>query len=77
MTKKNKEAKMRYITDELYEFIENFQELGQHDNMVEAQKELTKRLRHIPLGMIINPPLTNQKQQLQKENQKEKNLINI
>lgn len=51
------EAEMRYIDQDLWNFIQKFCELGDYDSTREAQKELAERLENIPFGMILNQPI--------------------
>lgn len=74
--KQQKGAEMRYISNELYQFIQQYQNTANHDNMVEAQRDLTQKLKQIPLGMIINPPLNTENTETTKE-KNEKNFIQI
>ena len=63
----SKEAEMRYIDNQLWEFIQKFQELTDAETARQSQRKLAQRLNNIPLGMLLNQPL-----QEQKENKKEK-----
>jgi len=61
----SKKAEMRYIDQELWDFIQKFQELTNDSSTRQTQRKLAKRLNNIPIGMILNQPL--------KEKTKEKN----
>lgn len=62
-------AEMRYMDNELHSFIEKFMDLGNYESSREAQKELAQRLENIPLGMLLNQPL---KEERKKEEKKDR-----
>jgi len=66
----SKKAEMRYIDQELWDFIQKFQELTNDNSTRQTQRKLAKRLNNIPLGMILNQPLqqetTNKKEKQEK-----------
>lgn len=68
-------SEMRYIDQDLWDFIEQYADLGNYDNYSKAQQDLAQRLQNIPLGMILNQPL---KQEQKKEKaEKEDSLLRI
>jgi len=58
-------SEMRYIDQDLWNFIEKYADLGNYDSYSKAQEDLAQRLQNIPLGMILNQPL--KKEQEEKE----------
>lgn len=44
---------MKYMDGELYELIQDFEELGDFDNSREAQRKLARAVRGLPLNMLL------------------------
>lgn len=57
-------TEMKYISEELWEFIEKFKEMGDYDHYTDAQVELAQRLENMPIGMLLNQPLQEEKSKL-------------
>jgi len=55
------EAEMRYIDNQLWEFIQKFQELTDGDSARESQRKLAQRLNNMPLGLILETPKKQEK----------------
>jgi len=60
-------SEMRYIDQDLWNFIQKYAELGNYENYSKAQQDLAHRLQNIPLGMILNQPLKQEQQKEEKE----------